>query len=182
MVMFSNIALFIRNQTSGDHTGENLVYYRTQRSCGRVMFLHVSTGWVSGRQPPGQTHPPGQTPPPVPPWSLLRTVRILLECILVYQAKWKNYVLIHVRKWLKGSKTFQESNSPQPISVSFKAAFKRLISKTWSHRIRYRWKKFSTNCTNVFVFLYFRYIHFEVKRFTSCKLLCKFNGSWGMKY
>ena len=34
------------------------------------------------RQTPPSRHPPGQTPPP-PRWLLPRTVRILLECILV---------------------------------------------------------------------------------------------------
>ena len=89
-------------------------FYRQQRSCGKVMFLHLSvilsTGEVSGRYPsrqtppvgrhlPGQTplgrHPPradtfpsGQTPPRQTPPSrrlLQRTVCILLECILVCQ-------------------------------------------------------------------------------------------------
>ena len=87
-----------------------------KRSCGKVMFLHLSVshsvhrgGEVytpPGRHPSGQTHkPPGQTPPlarhtphlgrhchpqPPPPGRpttprqpLQRTVRILLECILV---------------------------------------------------------------------------------------------------
>ena len=87
-----------------------LTSYRPQPSCGKVMFLHVSVilfaggGW-SGRQtplwadipwqtPPGR-HPLGQTPlsrhTPPPPGRqihprggpLQRTVRILLECILV---------------------------------------------------------------------------------------------------
>ena len=62
--------------------------YRPQRSCGKVMILHLSvilsTGGVAdpqGRHPPGQIHPPGQTPPPdtVNKWA----VHILLECILV---------------------------------------------------------------------------------------------------
>ena len=106
--------------------------YRPQRSCGKVMFLHLSVShsvhrgsvypsmhcsdtpsWADISQhalgqtpPPGQTYPSmhwgrhpllgrhipactgadtlrGQTPPP--PWRrlLLRTARILLECILV---------------------------------------------------------------------------------------------------
>ena len=58
--------------------------YLPQRSCCKVMFLHVSVilstgglGWqadiplasrhtppLAGRHPPGQTHLPGQTPPP----------------------------------------------------------------------------------------------------------------------
>ena len=104
-----------------------VMYYRPQRSCGKVMFLHLSVILFTGgrgcsvhagihtplvRHPPGQTpwteHPslgwhPRQTPlawadnptwagtpidrpsPPLPAsrWLLLRTVRILLECILV---------------------------------------------------------------------------------------------------
>ena len=100
-------------------------HYRPQRSCGKVMFLHLSVILSTGvgclvdtpytdtplqaDTPPGQTsslagrHPPGRqiTPPPEtataadtswlaptppPPWDghwLQRTVRILLECILV---------------------------------------------------------------------------------------------------
>ena len=98
-------------------------YYRPQRSCGKVMFLHLSVilsmgggclpqcmlgytppanpSWADtpqadnthtppGRHPPGQT-PPRQTPsridtPPAdtPRPSLQRTVRILLEYILVW--------------------------------------------------------------------------------------------------
>ena len=87
--------------------------YRPQRSCGKVMFLHLSvilsTGevcfwadtpsrphWADAPQqtplgrPPRQTHPPGrhpprQNPPPAPlrRRPLQRTVRILLEWILV---------------------------------------------------------------------------------------------------
>ena len=63
-----------------------------KRSCGKVMFLHPL-----GRHPPGQTHPLGRHPPagkhhpgrsplphPTPTrWPLQRTVRILLDCILV---------------------------------------------------------------------------------------------------
>ena len=60
-------------------------------SCGKVMFLHLSvimfTAGVCSGTPLGQTSPweytpPGQTPPP-PRRLLQRTVRILLECILV---------------------------------------------------------------------------------------------------
>ena len=59
-----------------------VAYYRQQRSCGRVMFLHLSVSHsvhrgASGRHPPGRNHPPpcwvenppraenslGQTPP-----------------------------------------------------------------------------------------------------------------------
>ena len=94
--------------------GKALSYYFTyKRSCGKVMFLHLtvilSTGlcmpsvcWdtpprqtspLGSRHPPGSRHPqetdtPGkqtlprkQTPPQRP---LLRTVRILMECILVF--------------------------------------------------------------------------------------------------
>ena len=87
-------------------------FYRPQRSCGKVMFLHLSVilftgGWVSGRHPPPRQtlpllgrHPPRQTPPPRadtnPPGRhlplgghpspsrrpLQRTVRILLECTI----------------------------------------------------------------------------------------------------
>ena len=71
-----------------------------KRSCGKVMFLHLSASacWDT---PPGQTPPLGRQPPlwqtpslgDTPSrWLLLRTVRILLECILVFQMKifrWK---------------------------------------------------------------------------------------------
>ena len=63
------------------------IYYRPQlRSYGKVMFLHLSvilSGGGGGLLPKctlGYT--PGQTTLP-PPRSLQRTVRILLECILV---------------------------------------------------------------------------------------------------
>ena len=49
---------------------------------GKVMFLHVPVILVwQTPLPPGQTHTPRQTPPQRR--SLQRTVRILLECILV---------------------------------------------------------------------------------------------------
>ena len=66
--------------------------YHPQSSCGKVMFLHLSvilfTGGVSARHPPRQA----PTPPHPLPFSrrlLQRTVRILLECILV--CLWWNY-------------------------------------------------------------------------------------------
>ena len=44
-----------------------MYFYRPQRSCGRVMFLHVSvilfTGLGSGRHPPQADTPPGRHPP-----------------------------------------------------------------------------------------------------------------------
>ena len=78
-------------------------HYRPQRSCGKVIFSQVSVShsvdrgcvypsmhW--GRHPPRRhlprqtprscKHPPGQTPPSSRR-LLQRTVRILLECILV---------------------------------------------------------------------------------------------------
>ena len=87
--------------------------YRPQRSCGKVMFLHLSvilsTGVSApvnagihtppGRHPPSQTHTPSpcQTPTrsdtpghTIPPgqtcWDTVskRALRILLECTLVY--------------------------------------------------------------------------------------------------
>ena len=78
-----------------------LYVYRPQRSCGKVMFLHVSvilfTG--GGRQTPlAGRHP---LPPPLgrhprqadttsPGLPLQSTVRILLECILVFILVWYN--------------------------------------------------------------------------------------------
>ena len=75
------------------------MYYRPQCSCDKVMFSQASvilsiggvsqtfpwadTPYSPGRQPSVQT-PPGQTPPPAPSRRLLlRTIRILLECVLV---------------------------------------------------------------------------------------------------
>ena len=72
-------------------------YYSPQLSCGKVMFLHLSVILSKGgvclsacwnRHPLGR-NPLGQTPPwtdtPTPSRRLLqRTVRILLECILVF--------------------------------------------------------------------------------------------------
>ena len=68
---------------------------------GKVIFLHLSVilftggGGVSGQVPPGRyTHPPAGTPLPPPGrytpsnacWDTVnkRAIRILLECILVY--------------------------------------------------------------------------------------------------
>ena len=88
----------------------------TFRSCGKVMFLQLSvnlftgvylllglggrevsaqggvhpawTDTAPGRYPPplGRHHP-GRTPPPPPRLPLQWTIRILLECILVYWKK-----------------------------------------------------------------------------------------------
>ena len=66
-----------------------IVCYRPQRSCGNVMFSQASVilfmgACVSqhalGQTPPGRHPPLGRHPPR---WPLQRTVRILLECILV---------------------------------------------------------------------------------------------------
>ena len=69
--------------------------YNPQRSCGKVMFLHVSVilstwgVWQADIPPHGQTPPAGQTHTPLAgrhplPRKLQRTVLILLECILVF--------------------------------------------------------------------------------------------------
>ena len=65
-------------------------YYLLQRSCGKVMFTPVCDsvhgGGVSGRHLPSGQTPPRQTPPCAGTPQrrpLQRTVRILLECILV---------------------------------------------------------------------------------------------------
>ena len=77
-----------------------IFFYRPQRSCGKVMFLHLSVlgGGFWADTPLGQTHPPLGRPPPgkhSPPgrrpllcsacWDTVnkRAVRILLECNLV---------------------------------------------------------------------------------------------------
>ena len=93
----------------GCSTWPILYFYRPQRSCGKVMFLHSLSFYLQGgvchspgRHPPGQTppgrhpRPPGQTPPPSACWDThtpmhsacwdtvnKRAVCILLECILV---------------------------------------------------------------------------------------------------
>ena len=66
------------------------IYHRPQHSCGKVMFSQASvilfTGGVSARQPPpwADTLPLGR-PLPRSRRLLQRTVRILLECILIQQ-------------------------------------------------------------------------------------------------
>ena len=56
-------------------TGKHFFYYRPQRSCGKVMFLHLSVILFGGGGV-WQTHPPRRLP-------LQRTVRFLLECVFV---------------------------------------------------------------------------------------------------
>ena len=71
-----------------------LSFYRQQRSCDKVIFLHVSVILSKGGagrglsdnpldRHPLDKHSPGQTPPTPQGRPLQRTVRILLECILV---------------------------------------------------------------------------------------------------
>ena len=58
---------------------QTFFYYRLQRNCGKVKFLHLSAFLfigVSGRHPLGR-HPLGRRP-------LQQMVHILLECILVF--------------------------------------------------------------------------------------------------
>ena len=78
----------------------NVMSYRPHRSCGKVMFLHlsvilstrvcVSQHALEQTPPPGQTslppgrHPPGKTPLPPSRRLLQRTVCILLECIVAH--------------------------------------------------------------------------------------------------
>ena len=66
-----------------------------KQSCGKVMFLHLSVMLFTGgrctpprktpllRQTPPDRHPPGQTPILPQGRPLQRTVRILLDCILI---------------------------------------------------------------------------------------------------
>ena len=74
----SSKQIYLRNNPVIHHTRVSLIppvmeavligwsiYYRPQRSCGRIMFLHLSVIlFTRGSQtpPPGQT-PPGKTPP-----------------------------------------------------------------------------------------------------------------------
>ena len=59
-----------------------VIYYRPQRSCDKVMFLHLSVILFTRGS---ATHPPGRHPLPSACWDTVnkRAVRILLECILV---------------------------------------------------------------------------------------------------
>ena len=89
--------LSLPNIYSYDHIVCQNFNYRPQRSCEGYVFTpacHSVHGWgvsASGYHPPGSRHPPREQagiPPETrhPPPSrrlLLRTVRILLECILV---------------------------------------------------------------------------------------------------
>ena len=69
-------------------------------SCGKAMFLQVSVC------PEGEVYTPRQTlqswADPPPDWPLQRTVRILLECILVFsyfylpQRSWGKVMFLHV--------------------------------------------------------------------------------------
>ena len=72
--------------------------YRPQRSCEGYVFTPVclSTGGMGGlpqcmlgyHHPPGADHPPSR-------WLLLRTVRILLECILVLTSNSNKFLSIY---------------------------------------------------------------------------------------
>ena len=58
-------------------------FYRPQRSCGKVMFLHLSVilsmaGGVGRQTPPWTDTPQADTP-----WRTDTPIRILLECIFV---------------------------------------------------------------------------------------------------
>ena len=83
------------------HHVQERYFYRPQLSCGKVMFSQASailfTEGISEHAlgqtlPQAEPHPRTDTPlgihPPrqtsTPQWPLQRTVRILLECILVY--------------------------------------------------------------------------------------------------
>ena len=110
---------------------QNTVYYRPQRSCGKVMFSQASvilfTGGACIPACTGQT-PPGQTPPPPCPvhsWihthpcqvhagihprrPLQRTVRILLECILVRQCNYLYWDLTCQVGWKRMMLTYPNS-------------------------------------------------------------------------
>ena len=90
------VSILCHTLGTGTFFGIGNHYYRPQRSCGKVMFLHpsviLSTGGV-WQTPPRQTPPPADPPPGRHPTlgrhpradrrPLQRTVRILLESILV---------------------------------------------------------------------------------------------------
>ena len=64
---------------------EVTVCYRPQRSCGKVMFLHLSVGGVCQTHPRPDTPRAGTSPQQTHPSRrpLQQTVCIILECILV---------------------------------------------------------------------------------------------------
>ena len=71
-------------------------YYRPQRNCWKVMFLHLSVshsvhGGCISACIGADTPPSWQTPSPRRP--LQRTVRILLECIFICSRNWTTYFL-----------------------------------------------------------------------------------------
>ena len=84
--------------------------YCPQRSCGKAMFLHLSVSHsvnrrrVSGRHIPPGRHPRADTTPPSRQ-LLQRTVRILLECILVYS---KNTIFTQLRFTQPNSTKFHQ--------------------------------------------------------------------------
>ena len=67
---------------NGQPALSNTFYYRQQSSCGKVMFSRVSLILFT-REGGVSQHALGQTPAP-PRRPLQRTVRILLESILVF--------------------------------------------------------------------------------------------------
>ena len=104
-IIFISLIALSHGQSTADDYVTIIVYYRPKRSCGKVMFLHVSvilfTGGLCQGDPPPDRDPPGQRPPlpwtetslpwtktslpwtETPPYDNERAVRILLECILV---------------------------------------------------------------------------------------------------
>ena len=102
ILTFSYCEVFVKNSVNldGKVTLQSMYIYRPQRSCGKVMFSQASvilfTGGVSvrtvlnpppGRDPLRTETTPGQRPPRqrTPLYSNELAVRILLECILVWQ-------------------------------------------------------------------------------------------------
>ena len=84
-------------------------YYRPQRSCGKVMFSQASVILFTGGGGVGQTHHP----------TLQRTVRILLECILVQK---KVTVL-----FTKPSGKYGNSGSTNEFVVRWSCSFSMLV-------------------------------------------------------
>ena len=98
-------------------------YYRPQRSCGKVMFWHLSViqftegEWVADTPRadtlPGQTAPPGRYPPQprqTPPWT--DTPRSACWEIRAtsgrYASYWNAYLLIFIICWALKSQDFNE--------------------------------------------------------------------------
>ena len=86
-------------------------FYRPQRSCGRVMLSQASVSHSVHRGVRGWADTPQADTPSR--WLLQRTVRILLECILVYDL----FVLVWMYSWKFLHKKFCPSLQPEEVNL-----------------------------------------------------------------